>query len=75
MLIQELGGASAALLVELALGLGSAEPRAVGLSLPAGCFALNALPEPFEINDFPRHKHPRQNKSRVNATGSGTCEW
>jgi hypothetical protein len=36
MLIQYLGGALATFLVELALGLGSTKPRAIGLGLAAG---------------------------------------
>ena len=53
MLIQYLGGAIAALLVELALGPGSAESRAIGFGLAAGLFAGDAFPEPLEIDYFP----------------------
>ena len=45
MLIKYLRGAGVALLVALALGLGSAEPGAIGLGLAAGLFALDALPK------------------------------
>jgi len=58
MLIQYLGGPGAALLVELALGPGSAEPRAIGLGLAAGLFALDALLEPFEVDYFPHIRIP-----------------
>jgi hypothetical protein len=63
MLIQYLGGALATFLVELALGLGSSKPRAIGLGLAAGLFALNALPEPLEINYFPHIRIPVRRKS------------
>ena len=58
MLIKYLRGAGAALLVELALGLGSAEPRAIALGLAAGLFALDALLEPLEIDYFPHTRIP-----------------
>ena len=53
MLVQDLGGAGAALPVELALGPGSAELRAIGPGLAACLFALHTLPEPLEIDYFP----------------------
>jgi hypothetical protein len=71
MLIQYLCGAGAALLVELALGPGAAEPRAIGLGLAAGLVALHALPEPLEIDYFPHARFPRQKKNRREATIPG----
>src|SRR5271166_907755 len=62
MLIKYLGCAGAALVVALALGLGSAESSAVGLGLAAGLFALNALPEPLEIDYFPHIRIPVRRK-------------
>jgi hypothetical protein len=50
MLIKNLGCTRAPVLVALALGLGPAEPRAIGFGLAASLLARAALPEPFEID-------------------------
>jgi hypothetical protein len=73
MLIQYLGGALATFLVELAFGPGSTKPRAIGLGFAAGLFALNALPEPLEINYFPHIRIPVRRKIRE-TTISGNRE-
>jgi hypothetical protein len=62
MLIQYFGGAGVELLIELALGLGSPKPRAVGLGLSAGFFACDTLLEPLEINYFPHARFPVRRK-------------
>jgi hypothetical protein len=63
MLIQYLGRAGAPRLLALALGLGSAEPCAIGFGLAACLFAFDALPEPLKIDYFPHTRIPVGKKS------------